>query len=87
MYELAGMGIATCYKLDGPGIESWWVARFGYPPKRSWSPPSLLYSRFQLSSPGDKAGRVWSSLAPFSAEVKERVYLYFYNPLCHHGLL
>jgi len=21
-------GIATCYRLDGPGIESWWGARF-----------------------------------------------------------
>jgi len=24
----SSVGIATCYGLDGPGIESWWGARF-----------------------------------------------------------
>ena len=39
------VGIANCYGLDGPGIESrWWGQIFYTRPDRPWGPPILLYS-------------------------------------------
>jgi hypothetical protein len=40
----SGVGIATSYGLDGPGIESRWVEIFRTCPDRPWGPPSLLYN-------------------------------------------
>ena len=34
------MGIATCYGLDGPGIESLWGEIFRICPDRPWGPPA-----------------------------------------------
>jgi hypothetical protein len=37
------VSIATCYGMDGPGIESRWGQIFRTRPDRHWGPPSLLY--------------------------------------------
>jgi hypothetical protein len=47
-------GIATCYVLDGPGIESRWGEFFSTRPNRPWGPPSLLYNGYPVL-PGGKA--------------------------------
>jgi len=38
----SSVGIATAYRLDGPGIESQWGEIFCTSPDRPWGPPSLL---------------------------------------------
>jgi hypothetical protein len=50
------VGIATCYGLEGPGIESRCSEIFHTCPDWLWGPPSLLYNRY-LISPGGKGGR------------------------------
>ena len=53
------VGIAACYGLDGPGIESRWGGEiFLTYPDRLWGPPSLLYSWYRVF-PGDKAAGEW----------------------------
>ena len=48
----SSVGIATCYGLDGPGIESRWGARFSAPVQTGpWGPPSL-YNRHHVFSRG-----------------------------------
>ena len=37
------IGIASRYKLDGPGTESRWGLDFWYLSRQPWDPPSLLY--------------------------------------------
>jgi len=37
------VGIATRYKLDGPGTKSRWGLAFHYLSRQPWEPPSLLY--------------------------------------------
>jgi hypothetical protein len=46
------VGIATRYRLDGPGIEFRWGEIFRTRPDRPWGPPSLLYNGYQISFPG-----------------------------------
>jgi len=50
--------IATCYGLDGPGIESRWGGGeiFRTRPDRPWSPPNLLYNGYRVFSGGKAAG-------------------------------
>jgi hypothetical protein len=75
------VGIATCYELDGPGIESRWRRVFRTRPDRPWGPPGLLCSGCRVSFPGVKRpGRGVNHLPPSSAEVKERVELHLYSP-------
>jgi hypothetical protein len=50
------VGIATDYRLDGPGIESRWGKIFRTCPYRPWDPPSLL-SMGTGFFPGLKSGR------------------------------
>jgi len=38
----SSVGIATCYQLDGPGIESLWEEIFRTCQDLPWGPPSLL---------------------------------------------
>ena len=45
-------GVATGYRLDGPGIESRWGDIFRHP-DRPWGPPNLLYSGYRVF-PGGK---------------------------------
>jgi hypothetical protein len=54
----SSVGIATCYGLDGPGIESRWGGKiFRTLPDRPWFPPNLLYNGHRLSCPGVKRPR------------------------------
>jgi hypothetical protein len=61
------VGIATAYRLDGPGIESRWGEIFRTSPE---APPSLLYNGYRVF-PGDKVrpGRDADPSPPSSAEV------------------
>jgi hypothetical protein len=47
------VGIATCYRLDGLGIESQWGRYFRTHPDWPWDQPSLLGSGYQVF-PWDK---------------------------------
>ena len=68
-------GIATRYRLDGPGIESRWGARFSEPVQTD---PEGGY---RFSFPGVKRpGLGFDHPLPSSAEGKERVELYLYSP-------
>ena len=62
-------GIATEYRLDGPGIESRWGEIFRRP-DRPWGPPSLLYNGYRVFL-GDRKrpGRDADHSPPSSAEV------------------
>ena len=65
------VSIATGYRLDGPGIESWWGGEiFRTCPDRPWGPPSLLYNGYQFF-PGGKEwpGRDADPSPPSSAVV------------------
>ena len=68
----SSVGIATDYRLDGPGIESWWGARFFARPDRPRGPPSLLYNGYRVF-PGGKLrpGRAADHSSPSSADVLE----------------
>jgi hypothetical protein len=75
------VGIATRYRLDGPGIDSRWGGEiFRIRPDRPWGPPSLLYNGYQVFSRGKVVGAWRWPPTPSSAEVKERVELYLYSP-------
>ena len=74
------VGIATAYRLDGPGIESRWVRDFTYlsrPALRPTHPPVKWV-------PGLSRGKVRpgrdADPPPSSAEVKNIVELYLYSP-------
>jgi hypothetical protein len=76
----SSVGIATCYRLGGPGIESLWGRDFSHPSRKTRGPPSLLYNGYRVS-PGIKTNGTWLwSPTPSSAEVKERVELNLYSP-------
>ena len=53
------VGIATGYRLDGPGIESRRRARFSAPVQTSpWDPHSLLYNGYRVFPGGkERSGR------------------------------
>jgi hypothetical protein len=77
----SSVGIATCYEMDGPGIESRWGEIFSTRPDRPWDLSSLLYNGYRVSFPGVKRpGRGVDHPPPSIAEVKERVELYLYSP-------
>jgi hypothetical protein len=68
------VGIATCFGLDGSGIESRWGEIFHVCSYRPWGPPSLLHNWYRVSFPGVKRpGRGVDHSHTPSAEVKERV--------------
>jgi hypothetical protein len=76
------VGIATAYGLDGPEIETQCGGEiFRTCPDRPWGPPRLLYNGYRVF-PGGKVrrGRDADPSPPSSAEVKNRVELYFYSP-------
>jgi len=49
----SSVGIATCYGLDGPGIDTRWGEIFRTCPHRPRGPPSLLYNGYRVF-PGGK---------------------------------
>ena len=73
----SSVGIATCYGLDGPGMESWLRQEFPHCPDQPaiQAVPGL--------SPGGglkHLGRGIDHPPPSSAKVKEKVELYLYSP-------
>ena len=64
-------GIATGYELDGPGIESRWVARHPHPASYTMGTGSLTGVK--------RPGRGVDHVPTYSAESKERVDLYIYS--------
>jgi hypothetical protein len=65
----SSVGIATGYRLDGPGIESRWGCEiFRTCPDRPWGPPSLLYNGYRVFHGGkERAVRDADPSPPSSA--------------------
>ena len=81
------VGIATGYRLDGPGIESRWGQDFPHLSRPLWGPPSLLYSGYRVFPRGkEQPGHDTDPSPPSSAVGHERVELYFYSPYGPYGL-
>jgi hypothetical protein len=75
-----GAGIATCYGLDGPGMEARWGRDFPHPSGRTLGPTQSPIPWVPRLFPGVKRpGRGVEHPLPSSAEVKERVDLYPYS--------
>ena len=57
--RVSSVGIATCYGLDGPGIESRWGGGeiFRTRPERLWGPSSLLYNGYRVFPGVKPSGR------------------------------
>ena len=73
------VGIATAYGLDGAVIESRWGRDFPELSRRPCGSPNLFYNRYRVFPEGKVLpGRDPSPLS--SAEVKDRIELYFYYP-------
>ena len=53
------VGIATCYGLDSPGIESWWGARFSAPIQTGPGAHPASCTTDTRSFPGVKAAGAW----------------------------
>jgi hypothetical protein len=53
------VGIATRYRLDGPGIKFQWGRDFLHPSPPDLGPTSLLYNGYRLSFLGRKAAGAW----------------------------
>ena len=76
------VGIATCYGLDDPRIESRQRRDFLYPSRPTLGPTQSPIQWVPGLSWGVKRqGRGDDHLPPSSAEVKERVELYLYSPI------
>ena len=79
------VGIATCYGLDGPGIECRWGARFSAPVQTGPGVHPSSYSMYIGSFPGIKRpGRGVNRPPPYSAEVVactifETLFRFFYT--------
>ena len=73
----SSISIATCYGLDGPGIESWWGARFSAPVQTG---PGAHPASCTVGT-GSFLGVKWPGCGidhppPSSTRIKERVELY-----------
>jgi hypothetical protein len=69
------------YGLDGPGVESRWGAKFSSPVQTGPGAHPASYTVGTVSFPGVKRpGRGVDHPPTSSAEVKERVELYYYSP-------
>jgi len=56
--RVSSVGIATCYGLDGPCIESRWGRDFPHPYRPTLEPTRLLYNGYRVFIGGITAG-VW----------------------------
>jgi len=76
------VGVSTGYGLDGPGIEYRWGSRFSAPVHTGPGSYPDSYTMGTGSFPGVKSGRgvTLTTQPPSSAEVIERLELYFYSP-------
>jgi hypothetical protein len=84
----SSVGIVTRYRLDGPGIESRWGARFSAPVQTGHGAHPASYKMGIGSFPGVKWPGRGADHAPTSiAEVNETAGLYLYSPLGLRGLL
>jgi len=82
----SSVGIATRYRLHGPGSSPGGGEIFRTCPDRSWGPPSLLYNGYRVF-PECKAPGAWRwPPTPSSVEIKERVELYIHSPMDLRGL-
>ena len=53
----SSVGIATCYVLDGQGIESWWEARFSAPVQTGpVAHPASCTKKYQVFPVGKAVG-------------------------------
>jgi hypothetical protein len=76
----SSVGIATCYGLGGPGIESRWGRDFPQPSRPALGPTNHLYNGYRVPLPGVKRpGRGVDHPLPYSSEVKEKVELSLYS--------
>ena len=83
----SSVGIATCYGLDGPGIESRWGAGFSAPVQTAPGAYPASYTMGTRSFPGVKrTGRGVDHPPPSSAEVTERAELTSTPPMGLRGL-
>jgi hypothetical protein len=67
----SSVGIATDYRLDGPGMESWWCEIF-HLSRPALGPPSHLYNGYRVFPRGKvRMGRAADHSPPSSAAVTE----------------
>jgi hypothetical protein len=77
----SSVSIATCYGLVGPGLESWWGARFFTQVQTGSEAHPASYTLGTGSFPGVKRlGHGTDHPSPYSTEVNERVKLYLHSP-------
>ena len=76
----SAVGTATRYRMDDPGIEFLWAARFSAPVQTCLGAHPASYSMGTGSFPGVKRPGRGVNQPPSSAEVKERVELYLFSP-------
>jgi hypothetical protein len=77
----SSVGIATCYGLDGPGIESRSGTEFSAPVQTGPGVHPASHTMGNGSFPGVKRpGRGVDNPRPSSVEVKEGVHIYIYTP-------
>ena len=83
----SSVGIATCYGLESPGIESRLGRDFGIGPDRFWGPPILLYNGYRLF-PGGKGGRglALTTHRHLALRLKKDLSYTFTTPLALHAL-
>jgi hypothetical protein len=76
------VGIATCYGLNDPGIESRWGRYFPHPFRPALGPtqPPVQLVLGLFRGGGSGPGRGVDHPRASSAEVKERVELYLHSP-------
>jgi len=77
----SSVSIVTRYGLNGPGIEIRWWAGFSAPVQNSPGAHPASYTMGTGSFPWVKRPeRGVENPPPYSAELKERIDLYFYSP-------